>query len=215
MNIDLFVFDLDGTLISSHKTIFKATLQALKEVKINVQISEKEFCSMIGLHFEDIFEKFGFKVPDFDRFLAIYKSIYFHHIDSSVVYPDVDLTIDRLKKLGIKVSLLTTKGQDQAELILKYFNLYNKFDYVMGKRPGLAHKPSPDPLLKICEDLKVDISKTVIVGDSEMDILCGQNASVKTCGVTYGYRTREELSKHNPNFLIDRIIELCEIVNYS
>lgn len=215
MKIDLFVFDLDGTLISSHETIFKATLQALKEVKINVQIPENEFCSMIGLHFEDIFEKFGFKVPDFDRFLTIYKSIYFRHIDSSVVYPDVDLAIDRLKKLGIKISLLTTKGQDQAELILKYFSLYDKFDYVMGRRPGLAHKPSPDPLLKICEDLNTDISKTVIVGDSEMDILCGQNANVKTCGVTYGYRTRAELSKYNPDFLIDRIIELCEIVNYS
>jgi phosphoglycolate phosphatase-like HAD superfamily hydrolase len=215
MKTDLVVFDLDGTLISSHITIYKATFQALKEINIEAQLPEKEFYGMIGLHFEDIFEKFGFRVPDFNYFLSIYKSLYFNYIDSSTVYPNVETAFENLKRKGIKISLLTTKGQDQAELILKHFNLFNKFNYVMGRRPGLAHKPSPEPLLKICDDLKIEISKTLIVGDSEMDIQCGKNANAKTCGVTYGYRSRKELLEHNPDFLIDHIIDLDKVVNYS
>jgi phosphoglycolate phosphatase-like HAD superfamily hydrolase len=108
---------------------------------------------------------------------------------------------------------LTTKGQDQAELILKHFSLFDKFDYVMGRRTGIAHKPSPEPLQKICTDLNIGITNTLIVGDSEMDIQCGKNAGSKTCAVTYGYRTKSELRKSSPDFLIDKILDVEYIVN--
>jgi phosphoglycolate phosphatase-like HAD superfamily hydrolase len=111
------------------------------------------------------------------------------------------------------VSLLTTKGQDQAELILQHFSLFNKFDYVMGRRPGMAHKPSPEPLQKICNDLNVVVSDTLMIGDSEMDIQCGKNAGSKTCAVTYGYRTKADLQKLSPDFLIDNILDVEYIVN--
>ncbi|MHB8905036.1 MAG: HAD family hydrolase [Melioribacteraceae bacterium] len=213
MKIDLVVFDLDGTLVSSHETIYKATLHALKEINISAVMPEDKFYNMIGLHFEDIFREFGFAVPDFEKFLNVYKSIYFNYIDSSVVYSGVEEAISKLKGKKIKVSLLTTKGQDQAELILRHFSLFDKFDYVMGRRPGLAHKPSPEPLQKICMDLKTNILNTLMVGDSEMDIQCGKNAGSKTCAVTYGYRTKSELQKSSPDFLIDKILDVEYIVN--
>lgn len=215
MKIDLVVFDLDGTLVSSHETIYKATLHALKEVNISAVMPEDKFYNMIGLHFEDIFREFGFAVPDFEQFIKIYKSIYFDYIDSSVIYSGVEESINELNDKKIKVSLLTTKGQDQAELILRHFSLFDKFDYVMGRRPGIAHKPSPEPLQKICADLNANILNTLIVGDSEMDIQCGRNAGSKTCAVTYGYRTKKELQKSYPDFMIDQIQDLDKIINYS
>ena len=215
MQIELVVFDLDGTLVSSHQTIYKATLHALKEVKVNYILPEEQFYKRIGLHFEDIFDEFGFKVPDFEEFIGIYKSIYFNYIDSSILYSGVEEIIMKLNDKKVKIALLTTKGQSQADEILRHFNLFEKFNYIMGRRPGIAHKPSPEPLLKICNDLNIDPAKTHIVGDSEMDVQCGKNAGVKTCAVTYGYRTTEELEKSQPDFLIDNIMELEPIVNYS
>jgi phosphoglycolate phosphatase-like HAD superfamily hydrolase len=215
MKIDLVVFDLDGTLVSSHETIYKATLHALNELNISAAMPEDKFYNMIGLHFEDIFREFGFAVPDFEHFIKIYKSIYFDYIDSSVIYSGVEESIAKLKDQKVKVGLLTTKGQDQAELILQHFSLFDKFDYVMGRRPGIAHKPSPEPLQKICTDLNVNIINTLIVGDSEMDIQCGKNAGSKTCAVTYGYRTKQELLKSDPDFMIDQIQDLDKIINHS
>jgi phosphoglycolate phosphatase-like HAD superfamily hydrolase len=121
--------------------------------------------------------------------------------------------IVKLNERKINVGLLATKGQDQAELILHHFSLYNNFDYVMGRRPGMTHKPSPEPLLKICSDLDVSVSNTLMIGDSEMDIQCGQNAGSKTCAVTYGYRTKTNLQKLSPDFLIDNILDVEYIVN--
>ncbi|MFA7228879.1 MAG: HAD family hydrolase [Melioribacteraceae bacterium] len=213
MKINLVVFDLDGTLIKSHETIFYATQNALKEFDINVEMPRDKFYNMIGLHFEDIFLEFGFAVPDFEQFINVYKSIYFDYIGFSTVYPGVEELLSGLNKKNIKVGLLTTKGQDQAEKILGHFSLADKFDYIMGRRPGLSHKPSPEPLQKITGDLKIEIGQTLMVGDSEMDIQCGQNAGSKTCAVTYGYRTKADLEKSFPDFLIDNILDVEHLIN--
>ncbi len=213
MKIDLVVFDLDGTLISSHETIYRATVHALDELKIKYDMPEERFYTMIGLHFEDIFQNFGFAVPSFNEFIDVYKRIYFDYIGYSKVYDGVEEILDKLVNKNIKVALLTTKGQDQAEKILEYFSLADKFDYIMGRRNGMAHKPSPEPLQKISSDLAIGLEETLMVGDSEMDIQCGKNAGSKTCAVTYGYRTKSELEKSAPDFLVSAILGLEKIVN--
>ncbi|MCX7797206.1 MAG: HAD-IA family hydrolase [Melioribacter sp.] len=211
--INLIVFDLDGTLISSHKTIYKATVHTLSLLNIENKLIEEKFYKRIGLHFEDIFNEFDMNVPDFEKFIQTYKSVYFNYIDSSKVYDGVEDLIDKLNELKIKVALLTTKSQEQAELILDHFNLLNKFNYIMGRRPGIPHKPSPEPLLLICKELNIKPESTMIVGDSELDVMCGKNANSLTCAVTYGYRNKEELQKVNPDFLIDTIYDLVKIVD--
>ena len=213
MKIELLVFDLDGTLVRSHETIYKATIESLRRINVIHSIIEDDFYKQIGLHFEDIFQNFGFRVPDFEHFISIYKSIYFNYIDSSALYNGVEQLITNVKDKGIKVALLTTKSQDQAELILKHFSLFDKFDYVMGRRPGIAHKPSAEPLLKICSDLNTNNAEAMMVGDSELDVECGRNAGSKSCAVTYGYRNREDLIKVQPDFIVDNILEIGYIVN--
>lgn len=213
MKIRLAVFDLDGTIIKSHENIYKAMIASLLKLNIFVTVDKSKFYQMIGAHFEDIFKEMKIPVTDFNLFIKYYKEFYFHFIDSSTLYPNVNDTIRLLNQNSILVALLTTKGQDQAELNLRHFKLFEKFNYVMGRRPGLQHKPSPEPLLKICADLEISPTETIIVGDSELDILCGKNAGTRTCAVTYGYRTREELEKYTPDFVIDDIAEIVDVIN--
>jgi phosphoglycolate phosphatase-like HAD superfamily hydrolase len=81
----------------------------------------------------------------------------------------------------------------------------------MGRRDGLAHKPSPEPLLFICKELTLNPSETLMIGDTELDIQCGKNADAKTCGVLYGYRTKDQLEKEKPDFLISGLSELKKV----
>ena len=205
-------FDLDGTLVDSSDTILESTKAALDKLKISYKINEDVFTNMIGMHFVDIFEELKIDVNDFEKFISIYKALYFDFMDSSVLYPDVSETLTFLNKKKIKVSLLTTKVQDQAEKIIDHFNLRSSFDYLMGRRDGLAHKPSPEPLLQICKELRVEPAETVIVGDTELDIQCGKSAGSKTCGVLFGYRTKDQLEKEKPDFLISGLSELRKIL---
>lgn len=198
-------FDLDGTLVDSSQTIFRATVYTLDKLGINSDIDEKKFEAMIGKHFVDIFSELGVNVPDFELFIGIYKKNYFEQMIYSTLYPEVEETLEKIKESGNTVSLLTTKVQDQADRIIDYFNLRKYFDLVMGRRDGMKYKPSPDPLLFICNELKVGLNNTLMVGDTELDIQCGKTAGAKTCAVLYGYRTEEMLKIHKPDYLINSI----------
>ncbi len=70
----------------------------------------------------------------------------------------------------------------------------------MGRRDGLAHKPSPEPLLYICKELQIDPSKTIMIGDTELDIQCGKNAGSKTCGALMATEQRVSLKKKSRIF---------------
>ena len=209
-----FCFDLDGTLVDSNKTIYEATAYSLNKLCIDFNVDENLFALKIGQHFNDIFNVFNIDVPDFDEFITIYKDNYFKQMEYSSLYNGVDETLSELKNRGIKISLLTTKVQDQAEKIIEYFNLRNYFDLIMGRRDGIAHKPSPEPLLAICKDLNIDVKNTLMVGDTELDIQCGKNAGSFTCGVLYGYRTKELIEIEKPDFMVESINQILSI-NYN
>lgn len=205
-------FDLDGTLVRSHITIYKATLKALYDLKIPTEnLLEENFYKRIGYHFVDIFEEFNIPVNDFETFITIYKNQYFNFINESKLYEDVEEVLSLLKLKKIKTSLLTTKGQEMAEKIIEHFGLEKYFDLIMGRRDGIAHKPSPEPLQLICKNLNASYSETLIVGDTELDIICGKNAGAKTCAVTYGYGTKKTLEKQEPDLIINSIKELAKL----
>jgi phosphoglycolate phosphatase len=212
MKIEHVCFDLDGTLVDSRETIIKSTISALDELNIPYEIDKKKFENMIGLHFHDIFNEFDIPVPDFNKFLEIYKKEYFNFISDSVLYDGVRNILEQLNKKNIKVSLLTTKGQDQADKLIDHFGLRKYFTFVMGRRDGIQHKPSPESLLFICNEINIQPMNTLMVGDTELDILCGKNANASTCAVLYGYRTIEQLKENNPDYIINNLNELTTII---
>jgi len=201
-------FDLDGTLVDSRDTILTSTQAALDQLNIPNNIPEDIFTNLLGKHFVDIFQELKIDVVDFDKFISIYKGLYFDFIGSSLLYPGVVETLNKLNNKQIKVSLLTTKVQEQADKIIDHFKLRSSFDYIMGRRDGLAHKPSPEPLLYICKELRVKPAETLMVGDTELDIQCGISAGAKTCGALFGYRTKDQLEKEKPNYIISGLDEL-------
>ncbi len=205
-------FDLDGTLIDSYQTIFKTTVKTLNYLKIEEPLIELEFHKRIGHHFLHIFKDLNIPVSDIEEFIDIYKGYYFDFINDSHIYPGVLDVLNAMHKKNVKISLLTTKGQDQADKIIDYFGLRKYFSIVTGRRKDLPIKPAPEPLHFICNELRVEERNTIMVGDSELDIYCGKNAGAYSCGVTYGYRSLEELKSAGPDFMIDEINDLLKIV---
>lgn len=206
-----YCFDMDGTLVDSNKTIYNSTIITLEKLNIEHNIDELEFSKRIGQHFKDIFDEFEVTIPDFEEYIYNYKQVYMDQMSYSNLYDGVFETLKKIKESGALISLLTTKAQDQAEKIIEYFNLNSYFDYVMGRRDGMEHKPSPEPLIYICKKLNVSPSETLMIGDTELDIQCGKNAGSLTCAVLYGYRTKDQLMYWNPDFFVKNFSEIMEL----
>ncbi len=209
--IKLVVFDLDGTLVDSAQTIFDSTIAALDQLNVRHSLTKELLDQRIGAHFQDIFDEQGIIVDDFEGFIDVYKGYYFDYMDSSYLYPGVVETLKYLKANGKKISLLTTKAQEQADKIITHFELDDYFDFVMGRRVGMAVKPAPDPLLFVCSTLGVETRHALMVGDTELDVQCGIAAGVSTVAVTYGYRSAEQLKTESPEYIIHGLQELKNI----
>jgi HAD superfamily hydrolase (TIGR01549 family) len=201
-------FDLDGTLIDSLNTIYNSSVKTLRQLNIKDDIKKEDFRLLMGHHFVDIFNTLKIPVTDIEHFIEIYKKNYFSFINESELYPGTEKTLEFLKEKNISISLLTTKIQEQAEKIIKHFNLQNYFNEIMGRRPNIPVKPNPEQLLEICSSLKVQPEETLIVGDAELDITCGKNAGSLTCGVTYGYREKDKLMQEEADYYINSLSEL-------
>ncbi|MCB0752840.1 MAG: HAD family hydrolase, partial [Ignavibacteriae bacterium] len=84
--IECIVFDLDGTLVNSHNTIYKATIKTLEYLNLKSNLDKDKFYNMLGHHFQDIFNECEIDVPDVEHFINIYKGFYFDFIDESHLY---------------------------------------------------------------------------------------------------------------------------------
>jgi len=210
--LKLAIFDLDGTITESHKTIYYSAESALKEMNIPFNIDEASFKKFIGMPFKDIFAQKNIPVDNYDRFLKIYLEYYYQFLNETIVYDGISYVFDILKENKIEIALLTTKIQNQAEYILKHFNIAQYFNYTMGRREGIPVKPSPVPIFNICKDLRINPEDSCMVGDTEMDVLAGKNAGSLTVAVTYGYRDKYFLMEYNPDYLIDYPMDFLQIL---
>ena len=133
-------------------------------------------------------------------------------------YEGIRELLEFLKSQGILIAVLSNKPHprtlDNVEGVFGkgYFNL------VYGEREdkGIRKKPCPDGVWAIAEELGLSKSEILYLGDTNTDMETGDNAKVDTVGVTWGFRTREELMAFHPALIADhpsRVVQYIKDVN--
>ncbi|MGB9891423.1 MULTISPECIES: HAD family hydrolase [Thermodesulfovibrio] len=210
MTIELIIFDLDGTLVDSCKDITQALNYCFKKRGIE-GFSQEEVKKMVGEGVNRLIEKalqlrkLSLPVQDLiECFINYYKK---HIADFSIVYPNVRETLEKLQ--GIKKAVISNKLTELSIKTLETLGLLEYFDFIAGSDLFAERKPSPVPIIETIKRFNTSPDKTIIVGDSELDIKAGTLAGVKTVAVTYGYREKELLK--NADFIIDKFSDLITI----
>lgn len=86
------------------------------------------------------------------------------------------------------------------------------FNYIYGAREDVPIKPDPAGAFQLAELLKLKPEEIIYAGDSSTDMLTGKAAGMFTVGVSWGFRTREELKEHGADAIIDDPLELLELL---
>ena len=124
------------------------------------------------------------------------------------LYPQVAET---LAGFGNKrKAVVTSKEVRFTRMILDHFDIAHDFDAIVGGDTTPARKPDPTPVVEAIRLLGGSVAEAVMIGDSENDINAGRGAGTRTCAVTFGFRTAEELGMTNPDVMIDRFDQLKE-----
>ena len=136
-----------------------------------------------------------------------------HICDKTKPYPGIYDMLDRLAAEGTAFAVASNKYQEGTEILID--RLFGKYDFVsiLGQREGKPIKPDPEIVHEAMSAFG-DISKEEVVycGDSDVDMQTGINAGVRTIGVTWGFRTREELASYSPWMLADKAEDVCKAI---
>ena len=210
------LFDLDGTLIDSGSDLVASVRYATATVFPGRDLPDGEdILLLVGKPLEVIVRELGYAAGEDDarRFAEVYRAHYAEHFNEHTkLYPGVEELLEQLSAAGVKLALVTTKHQAQADFTLKAFGLTRYFDYVHGWQEGREHKPHPEPVLTTLNRLGVQPDEAIMVGDSELDIESARAAGVDTCAVTYGFRPAWFLKSFRPDFLVSRPDDIAPIV---
>jgi len=207
------IFDLDGTLINSLPDIAGAMNRSLAK------------CGLPGFEVEEYRMKVGngvFKIAErsvgertdlMPQVLSYYMKDYAENCCvNSYVYPGIPEALSKMAAAGVSLSVFINKDQGDVERVIRHDCSGITFACIRGRQEGVPLKPAPDGALRIARELGIAPERTLYVGDSKMDMLCGGQAGMVTVGVTWGFRDREELIEHHAQYLIDRPEELPGLV---
>ena len=213
----LAIFDLDGTLLNTVEDLGNATNYALTQCGFPIHPTDAYY-QMVG---RGIYNLFRAAIPseyateDNVQRMASYFIPYYdtHKCDCTRPYDGIPEMLKTITDRGVRLAVASNKYQDGAEKLVSH--LFGEYDFVkiLGQRDGQPIKPDPAIVDQILADVpKVAKEQVVYVGDSNVDMQTGANAGVRTVGVSWGFRTREELAAYSPSAIVDTPEELSRVI---
>jgi len=213
INVDLLIFDLDGTLIDSRRSIVTAVNLTLRSLNLKEK-SFDEIISYTGHGVRELLSKSLY--PDnehlLEKALAIFEDYFAEHsLDETVLHPHVEEILEYFKEKILLV--VTNRTRRMSEIALRNLGIIKYFKDIIGGDDKTCLKPSACPLDKALSHFMNNRQKSMIIGDMALDVLTGKNAGILTCAVTYDIGKKEDILKAEPDYIIDDILELKRIVH--
>ena len=211
--IQLVIFDLDGTLADTKKDL-ALSVNAMREYMGFGPLPLEAVTSYVGQGVTVLIKRaLGDQATDgeVEKGLAFFLDHYAHHLlDNTVAYPGVR---EALEDLGNrKLAILTNKPVRFSRQIIAGLGLASYFFEIYGGDSFPVKKPDPMGIKTLMSRVSISSEKTLMVGDSETDVLTGRNAGVWTCGVTYGFGP-QALEDAGPDLLLGNLRDLPLILD--
>ena len=208
----LVIFDLDGTLLNTIDDLAAAANHALSVCGFAPR-SIEECRQFVGNGVAKLLERALPETARTPQCIADMRATFFsyydeHLMDKTHPYVGIETLLSQLQARGIKLAVCSNKYQYATERLIRHFFAKIKFVAVLGQRENIPLKPHPQVIEEILHAARESKENCLYVGDSDTDAQTAQNAGVKFCGVTWGFRSREILAGYNPAHLVNTPLEM-------
>jgi len=204
--LKLLVFDWDGTLMDSEARIVACLDAAIADLGLERRGADA-LRNIIGLGLR---EAVNTLYPGADE--ALHRGLterYRHHYlqaneTPTPLFAGVPELLAELSARGHLLAVATGKGRYGLDQALAQSGVGELFAYTRCADEALS-KPHPQMLLDVMDVLGVEPTETLMIGDTEYDLLMARNAGARALAVSYGVHERERLLRCEPLGCVDSI----------
>ena len=209
------LFDLDGTLTDPGLGITNSVMYALN--KFNIKVEDRtSLYKFIGPPLKDSYKKYyHLSDEEITRAVAYYREYFSDKgIYENELYDGITEVLKQIKNSGRQVILATSKPEEFAVEILRYFQIDQYFDFVAAATMDGTRNNKADIIAYALELGQItDLQSAVMIGDREYDINGAKAAGLDSIGVLYGYGSREELESAGATYIVESVDEILALIN--
>lgn len=207
---ETYIFDLDGTLLSTLNDLAASTNYALRTHHMPERTLD-EVRQFVGNGVKKLMERAipgGTDNPDFNNTYATFRQHYMqHNLDTTKPYPGIMEMLQQLHNEGKNVAVVSNKFYAATRDLCKHF-FAHLVPVAIGEREDIRKKPAPDTVLEALRQMGVSSKGAVYIGDSDVDVMTAQNSGIPCISVLWGFRDKEFLLQHGATTFISSPQEL-------
>ena len=204
MAFDLYLFDLDGTLIDSIALIL-SSFHHTRHAHFGDRLPDDYYVATLGTPLRDTFAPMATPEVPVESLVRTYVEYNLEKHDAMVTaYPGVVSTIRALAERGAALGVVTSKLGDTALRGLRVAGLDGLFDVIVSAEEVTRGKPDPEPVLLALSRAGRSAASALFVGDSPHDVEAGNRAGVSTAAATWGPFPRRALEAARPTYFVAR-----------
>jgi phosphoglycolate phosphatase len=214
--LKLAIFDCDGTLVDGQHMIISSMKQASEKCRIPYP-GDEQVRRIVGLSLFEAITLIYPKISDNDHTMLHRAFVehfqYLRTLDDQhePLYDGIREVISELHNKGILLGIATGKSLRGLRSTLSNHNLQDYFVTLNTADDGPG-KPHPSMINEALADTGVDPENAVMIGDTTYDMVMAANAGVRSIGVSWGYHSREELISSGADHIVDKILELSDLI---
>ena len=207
---DTYIFDLDGTLLSTLNDLATSTNYALRWAGMPERTIE-EIRMFVGNGVKLLMERAipnGINNPKFEETYAKFREHYLeHNLDTTSPYDGIPELLCELKRRGKKLAIVSNKFYAATQDLAKHF-FPDTIKVAIGERETIRKKPAPDTVLEALRQLGASKEGAVYIGDSDVDIMTAKNCGLPCISVLWGFRDKDFLIQHGGTIFVNKPSEI-------
>ena len=214
----LIIFDADGTMVNSRAIILAGFKRVFSEFGLP-EPEDQDILSTIGLSLDLVFSQLLDRPVDEEikrmglRYKANSVILQKDPALHSPLYHGIDETIRELSRIDSNlIGIATGKSRRGLNEMISRFG-YDQHVVVSRTADDCPSKPHPAMILECCEATGCDPANTMMVGDSNYDMIMANEAGAKALGVSWGYQPVESLTRSGAHAIVDYPLALANAID--